>query len=101
MAFSCSLESLLRLRSSLERQEQARLQLSAQRMFAAQTRCESLANERIELENKFRVLLKAGMNSPELYFYLSSKSGLDSAEAEAKRTVAEAQKQWQDQRTRF
>ncbi len=101
MAFSFSLESLLRLRSSLERQEQARLQMAAQRMFAAQARCESLAAERVELEDKFRVLLKAGMTSSELYFHLSSRSGLDSAEAEAKRVIAEARKQWQEQRSRF
>jgi len=101
MAFSFSLESLLRLRASQERQEQARLQMVAQRMFSAQARCESLAKERVELEDKFRVTLKAGMATAELYFHLAARSGLDSADAEAKRVLAEARKQWNEQRTRF
>jgi flagellar export protein FliJ len=101
MAFCFSLESLLRLRSSLERQEQARLQLASQRMFTAQAQCESLAKERIELENKFRVLLQAGIASAELYFHLSGRSGLDSVQADAARTLAEARKQWNEQRNKY
>jgi flagellar export protein FliJ len=101
MAFSFSLEFLLRLRASQERQEQARLQLAAQRMHAAQARCASLASERIELESKFRVTLQAGMAASEMYFHLSARAGLDSAEAEAKRTLAETCKHWNEQRARF
>src|SRR5258708_7116561 len=101
MAFSFSLEFLLRLRPSQERQEQARLQLATQRMHAAHARCESLASERIELENKFRILLQAGMATAELYFHLSARSGLDSADAEAARTLAESRKQCNEQRTKF
>jgi flagellar export protein FliJ len=70
-------------------------------MHAAQARCVSLANERIELENKFRVELEAGMVASEMYVHLSARSGLDSAEAEAKRVLTEARKQWNEQRSRF
>ena len=101
MAFFFSLEFLLRLRSSQERQEQARLQHVAQRMHTAQARCVSLANERVELENKFRVELKAGMAASEMYVHLAARSGLDTTEAEAKRALAEARKQWNEQRAKF
>jgi len=100
MAFFFSLEFLLRLRSSQERQEQARLQHVAQRMHTAQARCVSLANERVELETS-----SASNWRPEwrLRDVCSSgrRSGLDTTEAEAKRALAEARKQWNEQRAKF
>lgn len=101
MAFRFALESVLRLRVSHERQEQARLELAAQHLYAAREKCESLKKEHEALEENFRKTMSAGMDASDLHFYLSSKSGLIAAEAEAEREAAEAAKLWNDQRLKF
>lgn len=101
MAFRFSLESVLRLRISHERQEQAKLELAAQHMHAAKEKCASLKREHDALEENFRKTMAAGMDAAELHYYLSSKSGLYAAEAQAERAAADAEKLWNEQRRKF
>ena len=101
MPFRFTLESVLRLRVSHERQEQAKLELAAQHLYAAREKCASLKREHDALEENFRKIMSAGMDASELHFYLSSKTGLITAEAEAEREAAEAQKLWNEQRLKF
>ncbi len=101
MAFRFALESILRLRASLERQEQTRLEMAARQVYSARERCESLEKERIDLEEKFLISMKAGIESSDLHFHLSARSGLEFAQLEAERALVEAQKRWNEQRTKF
>jgi flagellar export protein FliJ len=101
MAFRFALESVLRLRASYERQEQARLELAAQRMYGAQEKCASLKREQDALEASFRKMMAEGMDTSDLHFYLSSKLGLEVAEAEAERAAEESRKLWNEQRIKF
>lgn len=101
MAFRFALESVLRLRVSSERQEQARLELLSQHMYAAQEKCASLRKEQISLEQTFRKSMATGMDASELHSYLSSKLGLAVAEAAAAQALTAAEKLWNEQRARF
>jgi flagellar export protein FliJ len=101
MAFHFALESVLRLRVSVERQEQARLEMAARHLHSMQEKCIVLKSERAALEDKFRTGMRNGMDASELHYYLSSKSGLDIAETEAARILMEAQKLWNEQRAKF
>jgi len=101
MAFQFSLESVLRLRISHERQEQARLEIAAQRIQLAQERCESIRKEKLELDEKTIAALEAGMTSAELHFHRVSKTGLEWVEVEAAQALEEARKQWSAQRLKF
>jgi flagellar export protein FliJ len=101
MAFRFALESVLRLRVSYERQEQARLELATQHLYAAREKCAVLKKEQSALEANFRTTMASGMDASELHSYLSSKLGLEVAEAEAARAEAEASKLWNEQRTKF
>ncbi len=101
MAFRFALESVLRLRASYERQEQSRLELAAQRLYAAQEHCEILKKEKLSLEENFRRLMQAGAESADLHYYLASKAGLEVAEIEAARAFTEAKKLWAEQRIQF
>ena len=101
MAFRFALESVLRLRVSYERQEQARLELATQHLYAAREKCATLKNEHTALEASFRTTMAGGMNTSELHYYLSSKAGLAVAEVQAERAAAEAWKLWNEQRLKF
>jgi flagellar export protein FliJ len=101
MAFRFALESVLRLRASFERQEQSRLELATQHLYAAQEKCSSLKKERATLEEAFRSAMSRGMDSSELHYHLSSKAGLEVVQAEAARSLAEVSKRWTEQRTKF
>jgi flagellar export protein FliJ len=101
MAFRFALESVLRLRVSYERQEQARLELATQHLYAAREKCATLKKEQSALEATFRTTMAAGMDASDLHYYLSSKSGLEVAEAEADRGEADASKLWNEQRIKF
>lgn len=101
MAFRFSLESVLRLRVSYERQEQARLERAAQHLYAAKERCASLKKEKATLEETFRGAMSRGIDASDLHYYLAAKSGLETAEAEALRAAEEAWKVWNEQRTKF
>ncbi len=101
MAFEFSLESVLRLRLSQERQEQARLEIAAQQVQLAQERCEAIKKEKLELDAKMLAALQAGMTSAELYFHRTSKAGLEWAEVEATQALEEARMQWNEQRLKF
>jgi flagellar export protein FliJ len=101
MAFRFTLESVLRLRSSYERQEQARLESAARSLYAAQERCDFLAKERVSLEEKFCVSMAAGLESAELHYHLSAKAGLELAEAEAAQELIKAREHWNHQRIKF
>ena len=101
MAFRFSLESVLRLRASHERQEQAKLELAAQYLYAAREKCASIKREHDALEENFRNTMSAGMDAAELHFYLSSQTGLIVAELEAARAATEAEKLWNEQRLKF
>jgi flagellar export protein FliJ len=101
MSFRFALESVLRLRMSHERQEQARLELASQHLYAAREKCALLKREQDALEKDYRKIMTAGVDSSELHRYLSSKSGLTAAEAEAEREAAEASKLWNEQRNKF
>ncbi|HEY2391157.1 MAG TPA: flagellar FliJ family protein [Candidatus Angelobacter sp.] len=101
MAFRFALESVLRLRVSYERQEQARLELATQHLYAAREKCAVLKKEQSALEANFRTTMASGMDASELHSYLSSKLGLEVAEAEAARAEAGASKLWNEQRTKF
>lgn len=101
MAFQFSLESVLSLRVSHERQEQARLEVVTQQVQLAQERCETLKKEKIELDAKMLTTLQAGMTSADLYFHHTAKAGLEWAEVEAAQALEEARKQWNAQRLKF
>jgi flagellar export protein FliJ len=101
MAFRFALESVLRLRASYERQEQARLELASQNLYGAREKCDVLKKEQAALEANFRKMMSDGMNTSELHFYLSSKSGLEVAEAQATHAAEDAWKMWNDQRIRY
>ena len=101
MAFRFALESVLRLRVSYERQEQARLELASQNLYAAREKCDVLKKEQSTLEANFRKMMADGMNTSDLHFYLSSKLGLEVAEAQATRAAEEAWKLWNEQRLKF
>jgi flagellar export protein FliJ len=101
MAFRFALESVLRLRVSYERQEQARLELATQHLYAAQEKCASHKKERSTVEETFRSAMRNGMDTSELHYYLSAKTGLDVVEGEAARALAEVSKRWTEQRTKF
>ena len=101
MAFRFALESVLRLRVSYERQEQARLELATQHLYAAQEKCAALKKEQSALEANFRTAMAGGMDTSDLHYYLSSKAGLEVAEAQADRAAAEAWKLWNEQRLKF
>ena len=101
MAFRFALESVLRLRVSCERQEQARLELLSQHMYAAQEKYAALRKEQASLEQTFRKSISTGMDAAELHSYLSSKLGLEVAEATAAGALADAEKLWNEQRAKF
>jgi len=101
MAFEFSLESVLRLRLSQERQEQSRLEIVAQQLRLARERCEAIKKEKLELNEKTLAALQAGMTSAELYFHHTSKAGLEWAEVEAAHAFEETRKQWDAQRLKF
>ena len=101
MAFRFALESVLRLRVSYERQEQARLELATQNLYAAREKYAALKKEQSALEANFRTTMASGMNASELHSYLSSKLGLEVAEAEAARAEVDASKLWNEQRIKF
>lgn len=101
MAFQFSLESVLRLRISHERQEQARLEIAAQQVQLAQERCEAIKKEKLELDQNTLAALQAGMTSADLYFHQASKAGLEWAEVQATQALEEARKQWNEQRLKF
>lgn len=101
MAFRFALESVLRLRISSEQQEQARLELLSQHMYAAQEKYDSLRKEQTSLEHTFRKSMATGMDASELHSYLSSKLGLEVGEAAAAKAVTDATKIWNEQRVRF
>jgi flagellar export protein FliJ len=101
MAFRFALESVLRLRVSYERQEQARLELATQNLYAAREKYAALKKEQSALEANFRTTMASGMNASELHSYLSSKLGLEVAEAEAARAEVGASKLWNEQRIKF
>lgn len=101
MAFRFALESVLRLRVSYERQEQARLELATQHLYAAREKCAALKKEQSALEANFRTTMASSMDASELHSYLSSKLGLEVAEAEAAHAEADASKLWNEQRTKF
>jgi flagellar export protein FliJ len=101
MAFRFALESVLRLRASYERQEQARLELASQNLYAAREKCDAFKTEQAALEANFRKMMSEGMDASDLHFYLSSKLGLEVAEAEAERAAAEAWRLWNEQRIKF
>jgi flagellar export protein FliJ len=101
MAFRFALESVLRLRVSYERQEQARLELATQNLYTAREKCAALKKEQSALEANFRTTMASGMDASELHSYLSSKLGLEVAEAEAMRAEADASKLWNEQRIKF
>jgi flagellar export protein FliJ len=101
MSFRFTLESVLRLRTSHERQEQAKLELASQHLYAAREKCASLKREQNALEENFRKIMTAGVDASELHCYLSSKSGLVAAEAEAERAAVESSKLWNEQRNKF
>jgi len=101
MAFKFSLDAVLRLRTSVERQEQTRLEIAARVLYAARERCAALENERLAAEETFRVALSMGMESPDLYFHISARAGMEVAQLEAQRMLLEAQKRWNEQRARF
>ena len=101
MAFHFALESVLRLRVSFERQEQARLELAAQQLYAAQERCDSLKREKLELEQSFRTKIQRGAEAAEIHYYLSSQAGLKTAKTEAANALVEARKRWNEQRNKF
>jgi flagellar export protein FliJ len=101
MAFRFALESVLRLRASFERQEQSRLELATQHLYAAQEKCASLKKERDTLEETFRGAMRSGMDTSELRYYLTAKAGLEVVQTEAARSLAEVSKRWTEQRTKF
>jgi flagellar export protein FliJ len=101
MAFRFTLESVLRLRVSCEQQEQARLELLSQHMYAAQEKFASLRKEQASLEQTLRKSMATGMDASELHSYLSSKLGLEVAEAAAAQAVTDAEKLWNGQRAKF
>lgn len=101
MAFRFGLESVLRLRASYERQEQAHLELATQHLYAAREKCASLRKERLTLEEAFRSAMLNGIDTSELHYHLSAKAGLDVVEAEAAHSLAETTKRWTEQRTKF
>jgi flagellar protein FliJ len=101
MGFRFSLESVLRLRVSVERQEQTRLEFAARLMLTAQERCESLRLEKNQLEEKFRISMLAGSTSDDLHMHQSSRAGLEAIAAEAQKDLANARHAWEEQRLRF
>jgi flagellar export protein FliJ len=101
MAFKFTLETVLRLRASLERQAQTRLEIAARAVYAARERCDSLEKERIAEEASFHVSLTTGVESPDLYFHISARAGMEVAQLEAAQALSDAQKRWAEQRDRF
>jgi flagellar FliJ protein len=101
MGFRFSLESVLRLRVSIERQEQTRLEFAARLMLTAQERCESLRKEKLQMEEDFRSKMLSGVTSENLHVHQSTRAGLDSIEVEAHKAVADARHSWEEQRLSF
>lgn len=101
MGFRFSLESVLRLRVSLERQEQTRLEFAARLMVIAKDRCESLHKEKFQFAENFRTKMLSGVTSEDLHIHQSGLAGLEAAEAEAQRALNDARHAWEEQRLRF
>jgi flagellar export protein FliJ len=101
MGFKFPLEAVLRLRASVESQEQTRLEIAARALYAAREHCDALEKQRLAEEASFHESLVSGIESPDLYFHISARSGMEVAQLQAERALLEAHKRWNDQRARF
>ena len=101
MPFRFPLEALLRLRTTLTRQEELRLEGIAQQLQAARQQLESLQIRRREFERNLNAELKRGTLGSELQLRMIGSRGLRDAEQQLSRAIVALERSWSEQREKF
>jgi flagellar export protein FliJ len=101
MAYRFPLEALLRLRTTLTRQEEVRLEGLAQQLQAARQELEALQARRREFERSLNAELKRGTLGSELQLRMIGSRGLREAEQQLMRAIVVLERSWSEQREKF
>jgi flagellar export protein FliJ len=101
MGFRFPLEALLRLRVTLTRQEEMRLEAISQKLGAARHQRELLLKRKREYEVKFAADMTAGLPAGEVQFRYTGRRGLAEAEKQIDQTILALERAWQEQQQKF
>jgi flagellar export protein FliJ len=101
MAFRFPLEALLRLRATLTRQEEMRLEAISQKLGAARQQRELFLRRKREFETKFTADMKVGLPAGEVQFRYTGRRGLAETELKINQTILMLERAWQEQQQKF
>jgi flagellar export protein FliJ len=101
MAFRFPLQALLRLRATLTRQEEIRLEAVSQKLAAARRQRELLLEYRRQFEAKLTADMKKGAAAGEVQLRFTGRRGLAEANQKLNQTIMALERAWQEQQQVF
>jgi flagellar export protein FliJ len=101
MPFRFPLETLLRLRTTLTRQEEVRLESISHQLSAAQQQRQAMQERLRAFDEALAADMRQGTNAGELQLRMAGRRGLLQADERLKQTITQLELAWQQQRQKF
>lgn len=101
MPFHFPLEAMLRLRTTLTRQEELKLETISKQLSAARQRREAVREQLREFDRATADELRRGIDGGELQLRATGRRGLLRIDQELGETIAKLEADWEQQRQKF